>query len=80
MIEQAYIDADGDPAKCASQYSIQRYEYDPQGRQILTSWFTVNDEPYVNDKGYVSMATTYAADGSKTDTYYDKNGNEVKVE
>ena len=55
LIEQAYIDADGDPAKCAKQYSVQRYEYDPQGRQTLTAWFTVNDEPYVNDKGYVSM-------------------------
>ena len=80
LIEEAYFDADGDPAKCASQFSIKRNEYDELGRQTLTAWFTTNDEPYVNDKGYASMATTYAADGSKTDTYYDANGNEVTVE
>ena len=80
LIEQAYFDADGDPAKCSNQYSIQRYEYDSLGRQTLTEWFTVNDEPYVNKKGYASMTTTYNADGSKTDTYYDANGNEVIVE
>lgn len=76
----SYYDSDGDPAKCASQYSIQRFEYDAQGRQTLTAWFTVNDEPYVNDKGYASMVSTYASDGTKTDIYYDANGNEVKVD
>ena len=80
QLVEAYFDADGDPAKCASQFSIKRNEYDELGRQTLTAWFTTNDEPYVNDKGYASMATTYAADGSKTDTYYDADGNEVTVE
>ena len=79
LIEQSYFDSDGDRAKCAQQYSIQRYEYDNLGRQTLTSWFTVNEEPYVNKAGYASMATTYAPDGSKTDTYYNANGNEVTV-
>jgi hypothetical protein len=80
LTEQAYYDADGDRAKCAQQYSIQRYEYDKLGRQTLTSWFNVNEEPYVNDKGYASMASNYAEDGTQTDTYYDAEGNEVYVE
>ena len=75
LIEQSYFDR----AKCAQQYSIQRYEYDNLGRQTLTSWFTVNEEPYVNKDGYASMATAYAPDGSKTDTYYNANGDEVTV-
>ena len=79
MTEQSYYDAEGDRAKCAQQYSIQRFEYDNLGRQILTAWFTVSEEPYVNKDGYASMVTTYAPDGSKTDTYYNANGDEVTV-
>ena len=79
MIEQAYFDADGAPAKSAQQFSIQRFEYDEQGRQIRTSWFTVDDQPYVNASGYASMTSTYASDGTKTDAYFDAEGNEVKL-
>ena len=49
-------------------------------RQTLTAWFNVNEEPYVNDKGYASMASTYAEDGTQMDNYYDAEGNEVYVE
>ena len=79
MIELAYFDADGAPAKSAQQFSIQRFEYDEQGRQIRTSWFTVDDQPYVNASGYASMTSTYASDGTKTDAYFDAEGNEVKL-
>ena len=37
------------------------------------------EQPYVNKDGYVSMATSYAPDGSKKDTYYNANGDEVTV-
>ena len=79
MIEQAYFDANGAPAKSAQQFSIQRFEYDEQGRQIRTAWFTVDDQPYVNANGYVSMTSTYAPNGTRTDAYFDAEGNEVKL-
>ena len=63
----------------SQQFSIQRFEYDEQGRQIRTSWFTVDDQPYVNASGYASMTSTYASDGTKTDAYFDAEGNEVKL-
>lgn len=79
MIEQAYYDADGAPAKCAQQFSYQQFEYDEQGRQIRTAWYAIDDQPFVNAQGYASMTSTYAPDGTRTDTYFDAAGNEVKL-
>ena len=51
-----------------------------QGRQIRTSWFDQSKTPYVSSKGYVTMSSSYAEDGTKTDTYYDAAGNVVVMQ
>ena len=77
VVETDYCSMDDMLSTGPSGFAVQTYEYDGEGRQIRTSWFDQGRVPYVSSKGYTTMTTTYNADGSKTDTYYDAAGNVV---
>lgn len=80
LIEMEYCTVDDMLSPGPHGFAVQTYEYDEKGRQIRTSWFDQARDPYVNSKGYASMTTVYAGDGSKTDTYYDAAGNIVVLQ
>ena len=80
VVETEYCTADNMFANGPSGFAIQTFEYDDQGRQIRTSWFDQSKTPYVSSKGYVTMSSSYAEDGTKTDTYYDAAGNVVVMQ
>ena len=56
------------------------YTYDEAGRQVWTGYFDKDDEPLELKKGYCEIRTEYDENGVKTDTYYNKSGNEVDVQ
>ena len=77
VVEMEYCNGDNMLANGPEGFAIQTFEYDDLGRQIRTSWFDQARIPYVNSKGYATMSSSYAEDGTKIDTYYDAGGNVI---
>ena len=78
--EEFYFDENENPISLSlGQYGLYK-EYDEYGRNCLLTYLDAEGEPTVINKGYTTIKRTFYEDDTiKTEMYYDRDGNPVRL-
>ena len=76
VVEERYLDANGDPVARYGDYYGLSYEYDETGTVII--YLDAEGNPIIRSDGYSTIVRTQVGGRASDDFYYDLNGQQVQ--
>ena len=76
VVEERYLDANGDPVARYGNYYGLSYEYDETGTVI--TYLDAEGNPIIRSDGYSTIVRTQVGGRASDDFYYDLNGQQVQ--
>lgn len=76
VVEERYLDANGDPVARYGDYYGLSYEYDETGTVII--YLDSEGNPIIRSDGYSTIVRTQVGGRASDDFYYDLNGQQVQ--
>ena len=76
VVEERYLDANGDPVARYGNYYGLSYEYDETGTVI--TYLDAEGNPIIRSDGYSTIVRTQVDGRASDDFYYDLNGQQVQ--